>query len=335
MMEPLGTAVVGLGIGEQHAHMYARLAETRVRWLYDFFPDKARAVRERVGQGEIAERYEQVLGDPKTKLVSIATFDQFHHEQVVQAFAAGKHLLVEKPLCRTVEELADMKRAWMAAGRPHLRSNLVLRAAPVYIWLRQAIEDGILGEVYAFDGDYLYGRIHKITEGWRKDVPDYSVMAGGGIHLVDLMLGMCGERPSRATTVGANIATRGTAFRYADFMSTTFEFPSGIVGRVTANYGCVHRHHHIVRVFGTKATFIYDDQGPRLHETRDETVRARALDVATLPHHKGALIPDLVAAILEGADSTAAAQREFDLVCVGAAADRSLAEHQPLDIGYV
>jgi len=193
----------------------------------------------------------------------------------------------------------------------------------------------VLGDVYAFDGDYLYGRLHKITEGWRRDVPDYSVMEGGGIHLIDLMLWLCGERPARATTLGTNISTRATQFSHDDFMAATFEFPSGIIGRITANFGCVHRHHHVIRVFGTKATFIYDDAGPRLHTTRDETTRAIPVDEETLPNHKGALIPDFVRAVAEGEDASLPAQREFDLVSVTAAADQSLRERQPIEIEYV
>jgi predicted dehydrogenase len=64
----------------------------------------------------------------------------------------------------------------------------VLRAAPLYLWLQQEVKRGSFGEIYAFNGDYLYGRLHKITMGWRKEVSNYSVMLGGGIHLVDLMV---------------------------------------------------------------------------------------------------------------------------------------------------
>ena len=332
---PLSAAVVGLGIGEQHAVMYARLQETRLSWLHDLSPSKTAEVRDRVGQGMIATDFQAILDDAATSIVSIATYDHHHCTEVKKALAAGKHVFVEKPLCRGIGEARDLKTAWANAGKPHLRSNLVLRAAPVYRWLRAAIESGRLGTVYAIDGDYLYGRLHKITEGWRKDVPGYSVMEGGGIHMADLMIAMAGQRPRRVVTVGTDLCTRGSGFRHADFMSSTFEFESGIVGRITANFGCVHRHHHVLRVFGTKATFIYDDAGPRLHATRDESARAEPIQAETLPGHKGDLIPDFVRAILFGEGAETEAQREFDLVCAIAAADQSLSTGQPQDIEYV
>jgi len=331
----LGVGVIGLGVGEQHALAYAGQDGCDLRWLFDISEEQARAVQGRVGMGDIAESFEQILDDGETGLVSIASFDHLHFEEVKAAFGAGKNVFVEKPLCRTNEELVALKQAWESAGKPYLQSNLVLRQAPVYRWLNQALIEGRLGKVYSFDGDYLYGRVEKITEGWRKDVPDYSVMEGGGVHLIDLMLWLLGERPALVTTHGNRIATEGTDFRYNDFMASTFEFPSGVIGRITANFGPMHRHHHVLRVFGTEATFIYDDQGPRLHKTRDEDGLAEKLDLETLPAHKGVLIPEFVDNILKGSDSEAPAKREFDLISVIAAADEALDPPGPVEIGYV
>ena len=42
-------------------------------------------------------------------------------------------------------------------------------------------------------------------------------------------------------------------------------FPSGVIGGMTANFACVHRHQHVIRVFGTAATVISDDRGVRMH----------------------------------------------------------------------
>src|SRR6185437_958145 len=118
------------------------------------------------------------------------------------ALRAGKDVFVEKPLCRTEDELVSLHEAWRAAGEPALASNLVLRAAPLYGWLRDEVDSGRLGTPYAFDGDYLYGRLHKILDGWRGQVDHYSVMLGGGVHLVDLLLWTTRQRPARVAAVG-------------------------------------------------------------------------------------------------------------------------------------
>jgi len=330
----LGVAVIGLGVGEQHAIAFDADPRTDIRWLIDMDHTVAQDVRNRIGNGETASSLDTALNDPGVDIVSIASFDHMHADQVRRCLNTGKHVFVEKPLCRTADELAAIVSAWSNAGQPHLGSNLVLRNAELYRWLSGEIAAGTLGRIYAIDGDYLYGRLHKITEGWRKGVPDYSAMEGGGIHLIDLMLSMAGERPETVQCVGNHIASAGTDFRYDDFMAATFTFPSGLIGRITANFGCVHRHHHVLRVFGTEATFIYDDTGPRLHLTRDENAHAQKLDYDPLPASKGALIPAFIDAITTGADPRPAAEREFDLIRAVSAANAAHTNNTTNIIGY-
>jgi predicted dehydrogenase len=333
--DKLGVAVVGLGVGEQHARAYLATGCCELRWLYDLDANKAESLAKTLGAGRVASCYADLLKDPGVKLVSIASFDEAHFGQVLEALQAGKHVFVEKPLCRSLAELREIKRIWSFQPRLKLISNLVLRMAPVYRFLGREIDAGAFGKIYAFDGEYLYGRLEKITQGWRKDEQDYSVMLGGGVHLVDLMLGLTGERPVSVWARGNNICTAGSSFRYHDFVTATMQFPSGLIGRITANFGCVHRHQHVVRIFGTKATFVYDDLGPRIHRSRAPEVPAESLELATLPTSKGDLIPDFVQAILNDTDTQTQLQREFDLIAVCAATDRALASGVQTEVEYV
>lgn len=337
--DPLGVAVCGLGIGEQHALAFHRLSTCQLRWLYDLDAARAGEVAGRLGVGAVAPDFQTAVESPDVQIVSIASFDDAHFGQVLQALQTQRHVFVEKPICTAIDELRTMKRAWLAARKLHLASNLVLRAAPLYVWLRKAIQEGELGEIYAFDGDYLYGRIEKITQGWRKDVKDYCVMLGGGIHLVDLMLGITGEKPDTVTCSGNRVCTAGTNFRHDDFLAATYHFPSGLIGRITANFGCVHRHQHVVRIFGTKKTFIYDDQGARIHSSRDANASGAMLNLSPLPESKGALIPGFVEAILHSElhpeRREEVAQREFDVMSVCLAAREAAGDVGPLKIQYV
>jgi predicted dehydrogenase len=331
----LGCSVIGLGVGEQHARTYAGMSTCTLRWLFDLDPARAIRLAAALPCARVPATFEEILTDPSTHLISLATYDAAHTRQAIAAMHAGKHIFVEKPLCRSMEELRSIQTAWDRCGRPFLSSNLVLRAAPLYAWLKHQIQNGTLGELYAIDGEYLYGRLHKITDGWRKDESGYSVLLGGGIHLADLMLWLTDQKPTRVFTAGNRIATAGTAFRSPDFAAATFQFPSGLVGRITSNFGCVHHHQHILRLFGTKATFVYDDQGPRLYTSRDPGSSPKRLKQAPLPDGKGTLLPGLVEDILKARDPAPRARREFDLMSVCLAADRSLAQGRPTEIEYV
>lgn len=326
MTQLLTAATIGLGVGEQHARAYGRSPHSQLKWVFDRDQPKAERIAAAIGQGAVADSYAQILNDPAVDVVSIATYDDDHAEETIAALNAGKHVFVEKPLCRTQAELTAIYQAWSAQPELAIESNLVLRAAPLYRWLDTTVRSGKLGQIYAIDGDYLYGRLAKITHGWRKDVPGYSVLQGGGVHLIDLMLWLMGDRPTSVTSVGNRICTTGTDFTANDFACSTFVFPSGAIGRISANFGCVHRHQHVLRVFGTEGTFIYDDAGPRWHVTRDPAVLAAPIHQDPLPASKGDLLTEWIAAIAKG-DRIAIQQttrNSFDLINVCIAAEQSL-----------
>lgn len=328
MSGKLRCAVVGLGVGEQHAQTYNAFESTELKVVCDIDPKKREKFR-----GASFSNFNQIASNENIDLVSIASFDDAHYEQVMACLKNKKHVFVEKPLCRTEEELSNIYALWRQK-RTGLASNLVLRKAPLFVWLKEIIQSGGLGEVYSFDGDYLYGRVHKITNEWRSEVKDYSVMAGGGIHLIDLMMMLMRKRPVNVQSCANKIATQGTPFKYPDFHSSTFRFEGSAIGRVTANFGCVHRHHHVIRVFGTKGTFIYDDRGARIHWSRDEDSEPEKTNLNAKPEGKGVLIPDFVKAILENKHESYA-RREFDLMSVVLASDKALETEKTIEIRYL
>ena len=217
---PKKIAIIGAGWMAAYHVAGFRAGGAEVVAIVDKVPAAATAASQKYGVDKtFAEPKELFAAIKDLDAVSIITPNVFHHPLVMEALAAGKHVFCEKPLCRTLDEMRAIVRA---RGDRHLGCNLILRAAPLYRWLRAAIRDGELGEIYAVDGDYLYGRLAKITDGWRGAVDDYSVFQGGGVHLLDLMMWLLGERPARVAAVGNRIVTRDTGFRYPDFVAATY-----------------------------------------------------------------------------------------------------------------
>jgi predicted dehydrogenase len=323
--ERLRVAVIGLGVGEQHISGYLRHPGCEVVALCDLSEEKLARARARYPGVRVTTEAREIFEDRGIQAVSIATYDDVHAGQVLQALDAGKHVFVEKPLCQTPGQLREIRDAWKAGGGSlKLACNLVLREAPLYRWLKEELAEEAFGRIYAFDGEYLYGRIEKITGGWRRDVADYSVMQGGGIHLIDLMLWLTGERPETVMSAGNRICTEGTAFRYPDYVSSLMQSGSGMVSRITANFGCVHRHQHVLRIFGTGGTFFYDDAGPRVHRSRDPGDQATGVGLSPFPETKGDLIPAFVDAALNDKDISAETQMIFDGIVISLACDRGL-----------
>ena len=326
-------AVVGLGIGNQHALAIQDNLDCELKYLCDFDAEKVELFKKEHPNQNIQNlTFEELLKQDELTMISLASFDDHHYQQVVDALNSNKHVFVEKPLCQTWDQLVSLHEVFK--NKPYgLMSNLVLRTSELFKYVQRMVLNGELGEIFYFESDYLYGRFDKITKGWRKDVVDYSVMEGGGIHMIDLMLDLSGQKPSHVSSIGNKIATKGTEFRYQDFHSSTFYFSSGMIGKITANFGCMHPHQHVVKIYGTKGTFIYDDQGARLFTERFDGATPQIVSKKAKPEKKGLLIHDFVQNIKENDFSSA--QKEFDLMSVVIAANKALENQHKTEVNYL
>src|SRR3990167_4733802 len=184
----INCAVIGLGIGEEHARALLTHSSVKLSAICDLDKRKiTNFINKYKLSSAIEKSFSEILLNEDIHLVSIASFDDVHFEQVIDSLLHGKHVFVEKPLCQTEEQLKKIYSLWKK-NNLGLSSNLLLRRSPLYVWLENLISSGELGTIYALDMDYLYGRIHKITEGWRSKVDNYSIMAGGGIHMGELIM---------------------------------------------------------------------------------------------------------------------------------------------------
>jgi predicted dehydrogenase len=97
--------------------------------------------------------HRELLADDGIDAVTIATPDHWHHRQIIDALRAGKHVYVEKPMTRTVEEALDVVGVWRESGRV---LQVGVQATSLAIWdhARGLIDAGKLGKVVAFQTDF-------------------------------------------------------------------------------------------------------------------------------------------------------------------------------------
>ncbi|MHC4911259.1 MAG: Gfo/Idh/MocA family protein [Planctomycetota bacterium] len=280
---PLTAAIIGLGVGEQHIAGYQGHPACSVGVICDIDAATLGAVAERHPGLATTTDPETVLTDPAIDVVSIASYDDAHAEQILTALRHGKHVFVEKPVCLRADE-ADAIGAALDE-RPHLRfgSNLILRASPRFRRLREMIATGALGDLFHIEAAYNYGRLQKITDGWRGRLPYYSVMLGGGVHMADLLLWLTGRRVVEVSAFGNAIASRGTDFRFNDLVTGIVRFDDGMTAALTANFGCVLPHGHALSVYGTAGTFVNDHPDARLERSALEGGTVQVQDPGQQP----------------------------------------------------
>ena len=276
-----------------------------------------------------------VIDDKGIDIVSVATYDDAHYEQVTRALRCGKHVFVEKPLCLRVAEYRSIQDLLRARPKQRLSSNTILRLSPRFQKLRQLIATDALGRLFNIEGDYLYGRLEKLTQGWRGRIPNYSVTLGGAIHLIDLMLWLTGDRVRAVSAVGNAISGSGSTFAGEDIVTAVLAFESGLIGKVSANFGCVCPHFHKLAVYGTKGTFENSYESGLLWRSRDSTTGPELIRAAYPGIDKGDLIPSFVDAVLGRGQARVTEADVLAAMSVGLAIDRSLSEGRMVTIAEI
>ena len=145
---PLRIAVVGYGYwGPNLVRNVIERPELELACLCERDDARAAAFLQRVPGVPVCSDFEAVLDDPSIDAVLIATPPRTHHMLASAALNAGKHVLVEKPLARTVAEAADLIEIAEANELVLMPGHTFLYSPPVNK-VRELIQTGALGEVY-------------------------------------------------------------------------------------------------------------------------------------------------------------------------------------------
>ncbi len=212
----IGVGIVGFGfIGKVHAYSYQNQSlfydppPARPRLVGVCTSREATAAKAReVGGFEFGTtRFEDLLERDDIDVISVATPNDLHRDEVVAALEAGKHVYCDKPLSVTLGEARDMVAA--SDGRPELMTGMAfhMRFIPAIMRAQALIAEGFLGRVYHFRASYLHAGYAdpKRPMSWRVG-PNGGCLADLGSHMIDLMRSLIGEYAS----------VRGTLERWVD-----------------------------------------------------------------------------------------------------------------------
>lgn len=324
-----------MGVGEKHIEGYQGHPDCEVVALCDFSDEKLAMARAKYPGVKLTHQADELLRDPEIDVVSIATYDNYHYEQIVQAINNDKHIFVEKPLCLYESEVAHIRRLLQEKPDLKMSSNLILRMAPRFRRLKQMITDGDMGQLFYVEGDYNYGRLHKITDGWRGKIDFYSVVYGGGVHIIDLLLWLTGDRVVEVAAYGNNLSSSDSGFRYNDMVVSILKFESGLIGKVAANFGCMSPHFHALSIYGTKATFVNGLKYGTLFESRDPTQAGRKITAVGHAKHEGDLVYSFVDSILNRSQAEVTEEDIFKTMSVCFAMEKATHQSGSVMVRYI
>ncbi|MCS7039832.1 MAG: Gfo/Idh/MocA family oxidoreductase [Anaerolineae bacterium] len=170
--------IVGVGaMGSTHAAAWAELG-VPIAGFVATTPEHAQPLAERYGASVYPDLASLLSA---CDVVDICTPTHLHHPMVVQAARAGKDIICEKPLARTLDEGRDMIRTCREAG-VRLLVGHVVRFFPEYVRAREAVKAGQVGQVAVVRLQRDVFRPRKAQDNWFLDVEK-----SGGM-ILDLMI---------------------------------------------------------------------------------------------------------------------------------------------------
>ena len=156
LKKKLRAGVIGLGVGAHQARILSRNSNIDLVWICDLDENKLLSLNGELSEAKITRNSLDVLKDPDVDLVSIASYDQFHFEQVIMALNNGKHVYVEKPICLSKIEIKKIHKKLSEQQNLRLSSNMVLRTCPLFNKVKESINSNMMGKLYYFGLLLLY-----------------------------------------------------------------------------------------------------------------------------------------------------------------------------------
>ncbi len=214
MLKPLRAAVIGAGyLGNFHAQKYAALDGATLEGVVDVDAQRAAAVAHAAGTRAFAD-YRELLGH--IDVASIVVPTELHYEVARTCLEAGVHILVEKPVTRTVQEAAELVQVAARRGRLFQVGHLE-RFNPAIL----AVRDQITRPLFIESDRLAVFKPRGI---------DVNVVLDVMIHDIDLILSFARSEITAVRASGFPVLTPAV-----DIANARIEFADGCVADVSAS----------------------------------------------------------------------------------------------------
>jgi predicted dehydrogenase len=226
---------VGTGfISHVHVRALQSLEQVEVVCQHSLDPEAGQLFHEQYGVPEFLDSYEAMLARKDVDVVCLGVPNHLHHPFALQALAAGKHVIVEKPLCLTLAQADEM----IAKSR---ESGLLLGYAeelcyvPKYVHAKRVADGGGLGEVF-------FVRQHEKHAGAYSPWFFQAETAGGGIlmdmgcHAIECCRWLLGKPQVASVYCQADLFVHREITELDDHVILIIEFASGQIAEVESSW---------------------------------------------------------------------------------------------------
>ncbi len=236
-VERLGVAIQGAG-NVSTEHLRAYLANPHVEVVAvgsrtrEGAERKARQVGLDPAKLRLYDDYAALLADPRVDALSICTPPARHPQETILGAQAGKHMLIEKPVATSPEELRGMDAAVRQAGVKTVVS-FVLHWNPLVVTIKQLLADGAFGEPFFVQTAYWHNTLQHGYPGAKPGprTGPISTMLGGGCHAVDMARYLMGSDVVQVSALAKDADARNASPANT---AALVKFANGAMGYVSA-----------------------------------------------------------------------------------------------------
>lgn len=237
--------VIGCGHwGPNHIRTFSATAGAKVSAVADLDADRLSSIGKLFPELRLVRDYREMLDDASIDAAVIATPTRTHYKIAKEALEAGKHLLVEKPLCVTSAEGEELVNT--AAER-----NLILMVGQVFLFnngilkLKELLEYGDLGKVYCI------GSTRTNLGPIRQDVNAVYDLASHDVAIFNFLLN---SRPSEVSAVGEAFLQKSIE----DLAFISMRYPNDMLARIHVSWLDPRKVREIT-IVGDKKMVTWDD----------------------------------------------------------------------------
>ncbi len=261
--------ICGAGhIVPNHAEAIARTAGVELVALSSRTLAGARKMARQCAVKRVYDDHRRLIDAPDIDVVLVATPNYQHCELALRAIAAGKHVMVEKPLAMTVAQGRKMITAAKRAG-VHLIYAEQLPLAPKFARLIDLAQCGAFGEIY------MVRQIERHAGPYSPWFFDKKTAGGGalmdlGCHSLAVVREILGKQPVRRVEALSR-TFRHTHGNVDDFIIVQLEFAGGAIGVVESNWCHLGGMDSITEVFGAQGNGyadLFKGSGLELYQER-------------------------------------------------------------------
>jgi len=258
--------IIGYGgmAGNHNKQLSKGNVRVKLKGVYDIDEARMQVARE---QGHIAyESKEALLNDPDIDIVLVATTNESHMPLAIEALEAGKHVICEKPVTMSSEELIKIMEVAKRTGKVFtVDQNRRFNRDFINVW--RTIDSGIIGKPYVIESRVEGSR--GMPEGWRTTkAVGGGMMYDWGVHLIDQIMYMVKEK---VKTVFCNMYYINYD-EVEDNFRLVMVFESGFTAQVeiSTNNFITHPRFYVLCKEGTMVVTDWDGTGKVVKKLCDD-----------------------------------------------------------------